>query len=131
MRTWRRWVESKAFNFYEHVSRMMLRKFSFGVFRLKDGVELTRLPNRFCAFHTSTSDDEVRATWLLHRDIFHALNMPVVQLYRRAASLAQAALCTNKSEDLELAFSGDSRSAFVWLQCFLGEEEEWSCTRGW
>lgn len=56
--------------------------------------------------------------------------MPVVELFKRASLLAEAALCTHKSEDLELAFAGDARGAFVWLQCFLGEEEDWCHTRG-
>jgi len=56
--------------------------------------------------------------------------MPVVQLFNRASTLAFAALCTTKPEDLELAFSGEARSAFLFLQCFIGEEEDWCYTRG-
>jgi hypothetical protein len=56
--------------------------------------------------------------------------MPVVELFKRASALAQAALCTQKAADLELAFAGEARGAFLWLQCFLGEEEQWCCTRG-
>ena len=56
--------------------------------------------------------------------------MPVVQLFNRASTLAFSALYTSKSEDLELAFSGEARSAFLWLQCFIGEEEVWCHTRG-
>jgi len=62
---------------------------------------------------------------MLHRDILHALIMPVVALFRRASALAEAALCTHRSEDLELAFAGEARGAFLCLQCFLTEEEEW------
>lgn len=51
--------------------------------------------------------------------------MPVVALFRRASALAEAALCTQRSEDLELAFTGEARGAFLCLQCFLTEEEEW------
>lgn len=51
--------------------------------------------------------------------------MPVVTLFERASALAEAALCTRKTEDLELAFAGEARGAFLCLQCFLTEEEEW------
>ncbi|KAJ4299066.1 hypothetical protein N0V90_004310 [Kalmusia sp. IMI 367209] len=84
----------------------------------------------FCAFH-SAFDADTRETWLLHRDLLHALVMPVIELYRRAEALASAALCTAKSEDLELAFTGEARGAFLWLQCFVtGEDEDWCQTRG-
>src|SRR4051812_11466143 len=56
--------------------------------------------------------------------------MPVVQLFKRASALAEAALCTHESEDLELAFAGEARGAFVWLQCFVVEEEDWCRTKG-
>jgi hypothetical protein len=51
--------------------------------------------------------------------------MPVVTLFRRASALAEAALCTRRTEDLELAFAGEARGAFLCLQCILTEEEEW------
>jgi len=56
--------------------------------------------------------------------------MPVVTLFSRASTLASAALCTQRTSDLELAFSGESRSAFIGLQCFISEETEWCRTRG-
>ncbi|KAF2683046.1 hypothetical protein K458DRAFT_419272 [Lentithecium fluviatile CBS 122367] len=87
----------------------------------------------FCAFHTA-SDYEAKQTWILHRDLLHALTMPVVELFKRASALAQKVLCTGKSTrgtaDLETAFVGEARSAFLWLQCFLGESWEWGCTMG-
>ncbi|KAF2020228.1 hypothetical protein BU24DRAFT_135554 [Aaosphaeria arxii CBS 175.79] len=83
----------------------------------------------FCHHHERCSDD-AKQTWLLHRDILHALTMPVAQLYKRASALAAAALCSQRVVDLELAFSGEARGAFVWLQCFVTEEEEWVVTSG-
>ncbi|KAF1983304.1 hypothetical protein K402DRAFT_383128 [Aulographum hederae CBS 113979] len=83
----------------------------------------------FCECHAS-SDDDTKEAWILHRDILHALIMPVVQLFNRASILAKAALCTQKPEELELAYRGDARSAFLWLQCFVTEEEDWCFTRG-
>lgn len=56
--------------------------------------------------------------------------MPVVALFSRASALASAALCTLKSEDLELAFAGEARGAFLCLQCFITEEVDWCRTRG-
>ncbi|EKG11992.1 hypothetical protein MPH_10887 [Macrophomina phaseolina MS6] len=80
--------------------------------------------NELCHEHACSSA-EARETWLLHKDILHALIMPVVQLFHRASRLAEAALCSSKPEDLEMAFTGDARSGFLWLQCFLADEEEW------
>jgi hypothetical protein len=56
--------------------------------------------------------------------------MPVVQLFHQASALAAAALCTDKVHDLELAFRGEARSAFLWMQCFMGEEQDWCYTKG-
>ncbi|XP_014562160.1 hypothetical protein COCVIDRAFT_84734 [Bipolaris victoriae FI3] len=83
----------------------------------------------FCASH-STCSPQAKQTWLLHRDILHALIMPIVTLFSRASTLASAALCTQRASDLELAFSGESRSAFIGLQCFITEEADWCHTHG-
>jgi len=83
----------------------------------------------FCNKH-ACADATERLVWVLQRDILHAMTMPIVQLFNRASTLAYSALYTSKPEDLELAFSGDARSAFLWLQCFIGEEEIWCHTRG-
>ncbi|EOA87932.1 uncharacterized protein SETTUDRAFT_168733 [Exserohilum turcica Et28A] len=83
----------------------------------------------FCAAHSQCTPQS-KHTWLLHRDILHALIMPIVTLFSRASTLASAALCTQRSSDLELAFSGESRSAFIGLQCFIAEEADWCHTRG-
>ncbi|KAH7411978.1 hypothetical protein DE146DRAFT_259864 [Phaeosphaeria sp. MPI-PUGE-AT-0046c] len=78
----------------------------------------------FCTEHDQCSSQD-QQTWLLHRDMLHALIMPVVALFQRASALAEAALCTRRTEDLELAFAGEARGAFLCLQCILTEEEEW------
>lgn len=78
----------------------------------------------FCNEH-DRCDSQAQETWMLHRDILHALIMPVVALFKRASALAEAALCTRRTEDLELAFAGEARGAFLCLQCILTEEEEW------
>ncbi|KAH8723443.1 hypothetical protein GQ44DRAFT_656692 [Phaeosphaeriaceae sp. PMI808] len=78
----------------------------------------------FCHDHVQC-DSQTQETWLLHRDVLHALIMPVVALFRRASALAEAALCSRRSEDLELAFAGEARGAFLCLQCFFTEEDDW------
>ncbi|KAF2458702.1 hypothetical protein BDY21DRAFT_341075 [Lineolata rhizophorae] len=89
-------------------------------------------PRPFCEYHALNCGHEAKSTFVLHRDILHALLMPIRQLYERSCTLASAALCSGKAEDLELAYRGDARSAFVWLQCFLesDEEDEWCRSAG-
>ncbi|KAF2435550.1 hypothetical protein EJ08DRAFT_580400 [Tothia fuscella] len=83
----------------------------------------------FCHEHGSTNP-VVQSIWVLHRDILHGMTMPVVQLFTQASALAYAALSTKNKHDLELAFRGEARSAFSWLQCFVEEEEDWCYTKG-
>lgn len=83
----------------------------------------------FCRLH-SQIDQQAQETALLHRDFLHALLLPITRLYQRASELARFALCATKPEDLELAFSGEARGAFLWLQCFLEEEPDWCQAKG-
>ncbi|KAF2475534.1 uncharacterized protein BDR25DRAFT_340254 [Lindgomyces ingoldianus] len=83
----------------------------------------------FCTEH-QTCDKQAQDKWLLHRDLLHALVMPVVELFHHAEALAEVALCIPRPEDLELAFRGEARGAFLWMQCFISEEEDWCRTRG-
>lgn len=55
-----------------------------------------------------------------------------MELFDKACGVAAAATHATKLEDLEYAFTGQSRGAFVWLQCFLSAEKErdWCYTRG-
>jgi hypothetical protein len=89
----------------------------------------TNIHHSFCTTHAHCTP-AAQETWLLHRDILHALVMPVVALFSRASALASAALCTQRASDLELAFAGEARSAFIGLQCFITEEHDWCRTRG-
>ncbi|KAF2215758.1 hypothetical protein CERZMDRAFT_104893 [Cercospora zeae-maydis SCOH1-5] len=86
---------------------------------------------KFCCRH-SAADPEALEHWLVIRDILHALLVPVVELFDRACGVAHAVTHATKLEDLEYAFTGQSRSAFVWIQCFLSAEKErdWCYTRG-
>ncbi|MCJ1485797.1 hypothetical protein MMC06_005972 [Schaereria dolodes] len=83
----------------------------------------------FCEHHSPSTED-IKQAWLLHRDITHAIIMPVLEIYRQASQLAESFLCPRSIFDLELAFRGEARGAFSWLQCLIVEEEDWCSTRG-
>jgi len=95
--------------------------------------ELTRLPFllRLCANHPSVHPGDL-SRWLVVRDVLHALLVPVVELFDNACTMASTATQASKLEDLEYAFTGSARSAFLWLQCFLSspKERDWCYTRG-
>ncbi|KAK3070258.1 hypothetical protein LTR53_010779 [Teratosphaeriaceae sp. CCFEE 6253] len=84
-----------------------------------------------CDKHSSSNTAPLDA-WFPVRDLLHALLVPVVELFDKACAVATRATHAVKLEDLEFAFSGQARSAFVWLQCFLSSEKEreWCYTRG-
>ena len=90
---------------------------------------LSKAIARFCKSHLplTKADEE---TWLLHRDITHAIVLPVLHIHRQASKIAQSFLCSKSISDLELAFTGEARGAFSWLQCLVGEEEDVCLTRG-
>ncbi|CAK3745768.1 Hypothetical predicted protein [Lecanosticta acicola] len=84
-----------------------------------------------CDLHTPAHlEDGDR--WLIVRDVLHALLVPIVELFDKACGVAAAATHATRLEDLEYAFTGQARSAFVWIQCFLSSEKErdWCYTRG-
>jgi hypothetical protein len=84
-----------------------------------------------CDEHSPAHVEDL-ARWLIVRDVLHALLVPVVELFDRACTVASHATRATKLEDLEYAFTGQARSAFVWLQCFLSSEKErdWCYTKG-
>ncbi|KAK5730969.1 hypothetical protein LTR15_000907 [Elasticomyces elasticus] len=85
-----------------------------------------------CDEHACAHSEDILDAWLVVRDLLHALLVPVVELFDKATNVASQATEAVKLEDLEYAFSGHARSAFVWLQCFLSSEteREWCYTRG-
>ncbi len=89
------------------------------------------MPHSLCDAHTPAYLEDL-SRWLLVRDVLHALLVPVVELFDKAVSLAAIVTHACKVEDLEYAFTGQARSAFLWLQCFLSSEKErkWCYTRG-
>jgi hypothetical protein len=84
-----------------------------------------------CDRHTPCHVENIEK-WLIIRDILHALLVPVVELFDKACAVAAEVTGATRLEDLEYAFTGASRGAFVWLQCFLSSEIErdWCFTRG-
>lgn len=95
----------------------------------------------FCTSHAALSAD-IQSTFTLHRDILHSLLLPLLQIRSQAAHFASRALSNRHPScspsrspsrsivDLELAFRGQARGAFSWLQCFVAEERDWCATRG-
>ncbi|WPG99948.1 Hypothetical protein R9X50_00277100 [Acrodontium crateriforme] len=84
-----------------------------------------------CNEHAETQPP-VLDRWIVVRDLLHALLVPVVELFDKAVNVAAQATRAINLEDLEYAYTGQARSAFVWLQCFLSSEKEqdWCFTNG-
>lgn len=95
--------------------------------------------NAFCTSHSSLCQSG-QQTFMLHRDILHALLLPLLQIRSQAALFAAQTLSRHSRTrspvplrsvvDLELAFRGAARGAFSWLQCFVTEERDWCSTKG-
>ncbi|KAF2721677.1 hypothetical protein K431DRAFT_223658 [Polychaeton citri CBS 116435] len=82
-----------------------------------------------CDAHTPAHLED-NGRWLMTRDVLHALLVPIVELFDRAVDIAAQATHATTSEELEYAFTGEARGAFVWLQCFLENERDWAHTKG-
>ena len=95
------------------------------------GAMLISMFPSLCDHHTPAHVENI-SRWLIVRDVLHALLVPIVELFDKAATLAATATHATKLEDLEYAYNGQARSAFLWLQCFLANEKEreWCYTRG-
>lgn len=101
---------------------------SYGVrSSLGHGTHLTAF-YRFCQDHKPVNSEDGDA-WVLHRDIIHALILPVLQIHGQASRLADLLLRPNIAVDLELAFRGEARGAFTWLQCLLSDEVDLCCPK--
>ena len=55
----------------------------------------------------------------------HALLAPIVALTNHATGIAKRYTKLERPSDVEFAFRGRGRNAFVWLQSFLAEDEDW------
>jgi len=87
----------------------------------------TNNASRFCNAH---NDPAQIPHHILHRDILHALLVPVIELYDKAESTAYHFTRSSNPADHEYAYTSSARAAFLWLQCFLDRERDWSYTRG-
>lgn len=97
----------------------------FGILRqyLADGA-----CHDFCEEHYSKNHDDLQA-WHVMRDVLHALLAPVVALTGHATSIAERYTKSRRPSDIEFAFRSRGRNAFVWLQSFLAEEEDWCLSK--
>lgn len=84
---------------------------------------------RICNAHMNLSRSALQS-WTLSRDILHALLVPIVELFNEAVTAAEQSTSASRTEDLEYAFHGSARFAFVWLQSFLDRERKWCLTHG-
>jgi hypothetical protein len=85
---------------------------------------------RFCSAHVATLEAQDMAEFKLHRDILHAACQPVVRVFKAASRVASIIRPTRPTADLELAFSGDARDFYVWLQSVLADEDGFCATNG-
>jgi len=83
----------------------------------------------FCTDHEHGSLEE-HQSWVLVRDIMHALLAPIVALHDHASRVAQQGLNSFRPQDLEYAYTSKARNAYVWLQSFLSSEQEWCLSQG-
>jgi hypothetical protein len=91
---------------------------------------------RYCGTHIGLPL-EVQSTFTLHRDILHTVLLPVRLIRAQATHYARSTLSFHQPSyrrclaiDLEVAFRGQARSAFSWIQCFTSQEQDWVLTRG-
>jgi hypothetical protein len=84
--------------------------------------------NDFCKDH-ETNLVEDRQSWILMRDILHALLAPVVALHDHATKIGQKFTKATKPEDIEYAFRAKGRNAFVWLNSFLADDQDWCLSK--
>lgn len=84
--------------------------------------------NEFCDDHYSGSLEDAQC-WVIMRDILHALLAPVVALTSHATNTAQRYTKSKRPSDVEFAFRGRGRNAFVWLQSFLADDEDWCLSK--
>ncbi|KAL1306041.1 hypothetical protein AAFC00_004168 [Neodothiora populina] len=84
--------------------------------------------NTFCEEHNSEDEDDLQA-WTVMRDILHALLAPIVALTSHATHTAQKWTKSERPSDVEFAFRSRGRNAFVWLQSFLADDEDWCLSK--
>lgn len=84
--------------------------------------------NNFCRDHFSDNLEDEQS-WIAMRDVLHALLAPIVALSDHATRTAQKFTKSQRQEDIEFAFRGHGRNAFVWLHAFLASDEDWCLSK--
>ncbi|KAK6537662.1 hypothetical protein TWF694_011836 [Orbilia ellipsospora] len=99
----------------------------------------------FCSYHSdlvnsAENPNEVENMWILQRDISVQLFKIMMGVVRSAADLARRSRSLGKDNarvnglhalddlDLELAFTGDARGGYQWLNCLAKDECDWVWT---
>lgn len=82
----------------------------------------------FCSIHSSDNQEDLQP-WIVVRDILHALLAPIVALMDHATQTAQRFTKSQKTEDVEHTFRSRGRNAFVWLQSFLADDQDWCLSK--
>ena len=70
---------------------------------------------KLCCIHSDVNRHQQEA-WALHHEILTTLIRPLLTIYTHTKTIAKR---TNGPRDLEFAFSGEARDAFVWLHSFF------------
>ncbi|KAL1971275.1 hypothetical protein VTN77DRAFT_227 [Rasamsonia byssochlamydoides] len=84
----------------------------------------------FCPFHQHACSPDEKETFRLHRDITHALLLPLFEIHNQATQIAKRALSRKRGAEPERAFRGEARGAFTWLHSILTEERDFCLAEG-
>jgi len=79
----------------------------------------------FCSKHTKQASTAALKTYLLQHAAIRALLRPVYNLLSRATRLAHCVTRSADLDDLERAFRGDARTAYLWYTCLEEDEAGW------
>jgi len=79
----------------------------------------------FCPAHTRAASTAALKTYLLQHAAIRALLRPVYNLLTRATRLAHSITHSTDLNDLERAFRGDARTAYLWYTCLEDDEAGW------
>lgn len=84
----------------------------------------------FCRFHQQACSPGEQSTFCLHRDITHAMLLPLLEIHAEASQIATSVLSSRNRAEPERAFTGEARGAYSWLDCILTEERDWCMAEG-
>lgn len=84
----------------------------------------------YCQFHQQACSQEEQSIFRLHRDITHAVLLPLFEIHAEASAVASYVLPSKNWAEPERAFRGEARGAYSWLHCILTEERDWCMAEG-